>query len=94
MRCLWQREILETLPRAVSGECWSRKQIEVCGAGNRKAEREMLKERHTEGTWPHLLLPDLQSPGGRMCKEVERKAQGDGLLFCPVWVFGEGHCDR
>lgn len=68
--------------------------LRCVGQGIGKAEREMLKERHAEGTWPHLLLPDLQSPGGRMCKEVERKAQGEGLLFCPVWVFGEGHCDR
>lgn len=57
-----------------------------------KTEREMQKARHIEGTCPHLLLPNLQSPGGRMCPE--RKAQGKGTLTLPCLGFGEGHCEQ
>lgn len=69
-------KILEMLPRAVSGEGWSRKQIEVCGAENgenRKGNAEG-NQRHLPSSAP----PDLQRPGGRMCPE--RKAQGRGSL--------------
>lgn len=82
-----KKKILKTLPRAVSGDHWSRKQIEVNGAGSRETKREMLKERHSECMCPHLLLLNVQCPGGRMCTEVERKAQSRRTLTLPCLGF-------
>lgn len=49
---------------------------------------------HIEGTCLYLLILNLLSPREKVQSKNKERLRVEGLLFGPLWDFGESYCDR